>query len=327
LRRIDDAAGQFYLQEAYVKFGYRQAELQLGRMRLGFGGAAHGTLALSDAAASLDGIKFSLLPHQIDLVPFRWLGQFSLQVWLAGQGDSFTGHPINLYGLGIASRPVNWLELGLLELNQYSVWGPQLSFSDVLATLAYSGSPELATKRNRAMAFHLDVWMPSRFAKLYTQVFFETLTRFSQWLSDDASSLVGIWFPKVSSFSLRLEYVHTTPHAYQYSLFSQGLTYKNTPLGHPLGPDAEGAYVDVGLPSVDEWRPVLSVFYEARGLHPAFVAATERRYGFGLDAKRRWEKFEIDLSAKYALVKNHFFLPGPDALLFGALATFSYSFD
>ncbi len=317
------AFGKFYLQEGYLKLGYRRAELTYGRVGLRFGQTAHGSLLLSGATSPFNLLKFDIRPHRLG-----FLGSFSLQTFVTTATPSVLVNNAHFWGLGIGARPADWMELALLEMFQFGGDGvPSLSLSDTLKTAFYSGSDDLMLKRSRNMALHLGFWFPEHTAKLYSQFMFEKLSEPSQWFSNEVSVLAGVWFPKLGMGEARLEYVHTVPTAYRSTVFSQGLSYLSTPIGHPLGPDAEGLYLDGGVP-FGRLRGTLRGFYEVRGksLASTLGGAPEKRYGTGLDMTYRWIKTELSGSITYAYALNHLYVKNQNDSLAGFGLSLTYSF-
>lgn len=321
----DGARGMFYLHEWYLKAGYRWVEILLGRLALGFGGALHGSLMLSQNNSPFDLVKLTVRPHILGQ-PFGLLGPLSLETWVADLGDSRNISDSRMWGVGLGLRPLTWFEIAFLELNQFGGRGvPQPTSNDFLKMLVFSNDPELNQKRDRAFATHLSIWGPSKFVNAYVQIYFRNLTEASRWLSEDMSTLVGILLPKLGKADLRVEYINTVPMAYRSSLYLQGLTNRGSLLGHPLGPDAHGAYLDFGLPDIQGWKPTLGIFYEARAKHPMTGFSTEYRYGGGLGLKVQFKRTFVEASARYATVQNQLYQAGVDNQLFAVLGTLRYS--
>ncbi len=314
---------RFYLHEGFIKAFYRRVEVGWGRLQMRFGSAHHGNLLLSAAGAPLDLFRFAISPHRVPIV-----GPLALQFWLARQGDStvFVKNA-KLLGLEIGLRPFDALELALAEVFQFGGNGlVDLEFSDVPSLLLYSGDPSLDSKRQRAFAMEVGLWLPNKLSKIYAQFLFEKLTVISDWFEKDLSYLIGGWLPNIGGGDLRLEYVRTVPAAYTHSIWRQGLTYRGSPLGHPIGPGSSGVYVDVGFPPLKKWRPKIGFAYESRLKNPTASLSNERRYIFGGDFIRRWENTELLLSTKYAKAEDHGFILGESRDLVAVFSQLRYSF-
>jgi hypothetical protein len=319
--------GRFYLHEGYVKAGYRWAELTFGRMALRFGETAHGSLLLSAATQPIDLISFAIRPHLLGSF-LDYLGPFTFETFLTPPATSAFVDNARLWGVEMGIRPFSWFELSLLELYQFGGDGvPGLDLGEFLRMLPYGGGSDLNARRNRNLGVDLAFWLPGHSAKLYSQLMFDNLDAVSNWLDRDMSVLTGLWLPRLGSWDLRLEYVHTVPDAYLSALYKQGFTYDSSILGHPLGPDAQGVYLDAGLPAWALWRPTVGILYEQRGIHLSGQVSPESRYGFTAGAKKRWSAVEFDLQLAYHLIKNPLYeadAATPSA--FAAFASWRYTF-
>ncbi len=306
--------GRFYLHEGYIKVGYGRLEATYGRIALGFGGAKHGGLILGTAAKPLNLWRLAFRPAALS----ETIGPFSIETWVS-TNDPLSGvKESKLWGIAVGARPFSFLELSLLELYQFGgVGAPGLEGADYFGMLGYSNDAILRNKRQRNMAIDLGIWGPSEFFKFYGQLFFDSLQS-----SDGTSYLAGLWLPKLGSLEFRLEYVNTAKTAYQDPFWTQGLTYQGTPLGHPLGPDAEGSYVDLEFPLEEASRLLVSGWYERR----AKSKTSENRTGMGLGWIGRWIQTEVSITGRYFHIENPQYLTGAADDAASALVTLRYSF-
>lgn len=313
--------GQFYLYEGYLKAGYRRAEITWGRTQLELGDARHGTLLLSRAAKPLDLVKLSVRPHVLG-TPFGFLGSFTVESFLAWQGDRSGVPGAKLWGVALGIRPAPFFETGFLQLHQLGGTGaPSLDAGDALALFALGGDPQ---KTNRMLAWHVNAWLFRHALKLYWQVAFERLGRPADWLERDLSWLLGAFLGRLGEVTLRLEVARTAPRAYTDGFWTQGLVHDGTPLGHPLGPDGLGAYFDVGLPNAGGFDLELGLFLEERGRGLAGSLAREQRIGASFGLNRRWGRYQLAASAYYARANEHRFVPGARNDIGAVQATLHY---
>ena len=320
--------GRFYLQEGYVKLGYRQLELTYGRLALRVGSSPHGSLLFSGATKPMDLIQFGVRPHRVGGI-LGFLGPMTLQSFLSWQGDTAFRTGSQFVGLLFGFKPLDFWEHTFVELFQFGgVGAPALTASDFFNMFLYSGSDDLALKRQRGFLWDQALWIPGYLFKLYSQVYFETLdTSSGGTLGDLVSFSAGVWFPKLGKADLRAEYVRTSPTAYENPSWKQGFTYAKTPLGHSLGPDAEGIYADLGLPPLLNWRPVLNFAYEARGKAVLIKPqATEVRYMGGLEIRRRFLRTDLSLQGRYGFVTNQNYVSGVQGSIGGFYGTLRYTF-
>jgi len=294
--------GRFYLHEGYLKVGYERLELTYGRTALGLGSSPRGGLILGVAAKPLNLWKFAFRPSYTATL----LSAFTVETWLA-TNDPTTGiEDSKLWGIAVGARPFPFFEVTLLELYQFGgVGAPALEGKDYLPMLFYSNDAALQAKRQRNMAIDLGIWGPDHFVKGYGQFLFDELRN-----ADEVSYLAGIWFPKLGEVEARLEWVSTAGKAYQHPVWTQGFTYQGTTLGHPLGADADGVYLDVGFPLDESSRLALSSWYERRGRSLASPLAPEDRYGAGAGWTGRWTQTEVTLSARYFHLQNALYQAG-----------------
>lgn len=323
LQDYKDGRGRFYLHEGYIKVGYRRVELTFGRVGLSVGSPAHGSLFLSRATKPLNLWKLTLRPS----ASAQLMSAFSIDTWLADQGALSGVAGSKLWGISVGARPFPFVEVTVVQLYQFGgVGSPSLDGNDLLSMLAYSGDPALDSKRQRSLGIDVGIWGPSNFVKLYGQAFFDRITSSDRWLSSEMATLVGVWFPKLGEGEARLEYVHVPAGVYTHSYWTQGFTVQGTPLGHPVGPDGEGVYLDIGLPVSQDWRPGISFEYTTRGKSLSGTTRPEVRYGFGLELRRRWEQTELLAEGGYTSVRDKGYQVGPVANAFSTSALLRYSF-
>lgn len=312
--------GRFFLQEGYLKIGYRRTEITWGRTQLEFGDARHGTLLLSRAGKPLDLIKLAVRPHSLGF------GPFTVETFLAWQGDVVAVPGTKLWGIALGVRPSDAVELGILELYQFGGTGaPSLQLGDLPGMLFYSGADSLSAKRNRMLALHANLWLFRHALKFYWQVAFEKLGRPSEWLSRDLSWLLGLFLGRLGDLTLRLELARTAPRAYTHPFWTQGITNDGTTLGHPLGPDGLGAYVDIGIPNASGLELELSLFLERRGRSLAGASAPEERLGAGFTLAKRWDRYQLGVTGVYARANGHQFVPGATSDIGSVMATIQYT--
>lgn len=317
------ALGRFYLQEGYLKASYGWSEVTWGRTGLRFGQTKHGSLIFSGAAAPIDLLKYSLRP----VVPgfAKFLGPVTFDTWVGFADPNTPSKGASLWALQFALRPIHWLELGWAELFQFGGAGvPKPSVGDLFAMVAYTNGSRLQTLRSRAMATHIGFWLPRRTAKVYAQTLFSDLHSI-----DDFSYLLGLWFPRIGSAQLRFEFVQTGTTPYQQRLFPGGLSYENTPLGHPLGPSARGFYADLEFLIFQNWRLELGGSYENRGRelfagHPTL--APESRFGASVTLKKRWWELDVEGTLQYQNSTNAAYEAGVILDSIGGTTKITYSF-
>ncbi len=315
---------RFYLQEFQLKLGYGFAELTYGRYGRRFGNTRHGSVLFSAASAPVEVIEFGLRPIVLGGV-LSHLGPVSFRTYLGGQGTSAYVPETRLWGVELGLRPFRWWEIGFTELFQFGGSGaPSLSVGETLQMALGGGGTGLANRRNALVALHMGFWAPNHAAKLYGQILWD---RVGDGNGGGSAGMAGLWFPKVGRWDFRLELARTGRQTYTHPIWKQGLTVRNSPLGHPLGPDAQGIYFDVGIPPIATWwHSEVGLLYEARSMNPPPGQATETRYGVFLSTGRRWGLSDLGITLAYHQVHGTQYLPGQIADVFGIGGQFRYTF-
>jgi hypothetical protein len=316
--------GRFYLQEAYVKVGFGYSEISFGRYARRFGDARHGSLLFSGASAPLDTFEYALRPYVFG-GPLQYLGPFSLRTWLGNQGDSAEVPGTQLWGFELGARPFSWWEFAFAQLFQFGgVGAPYLGLGETLTQLIGGGGSGLSGRRHASLALYSGFWGPKHFVKGYGQVLWN---RLGDSVSAPFSFQAGLWFPKLNKWDLRLEYARTGSGAYEHPFWRQGLTYAGSTLGHPLGPDGEGIYLDVGLPPISTWwHSEIGGLVESRRLTPGAGQATEKRWGITAAVQRRFGLSDLSLKLAYHQVTGSQYVNGSNIQVLGVGATFRYTF-
>ncbi len=311
--------GRFYLQDWFVKLGYGWAEIAAGRLPREFGDARHGNLLLSQAAKPINSVELTIRPHILGS-PLSVLGPFSLKLFAGNLDRSTFVDGARLAGLALGFRPAPWLELAWMELYQFGGVGvPSVEPTDLLKMLVYLGDPALEVKRSRQSVFQISLREAKSHTKIYVQAHLDGR-------SGQVSGITGLYFPKLGNADLRLEAAYTAPEAYGHPTYPQGLVYEGLPLGHPLGPDALGGYVDVGFPLLRSWRGEIQGFLESRNRHPGAGTVAEERLGGGILLKRHWPATTFVLEARAASITGAGYIPNELNQVVSTRAILSYSF-
>lgn len=296
--------GRFYLQEGYLKVGFQFSEMTVGRFGRRFGHFRHGSLLYSGAMAPMDQIEFAVRPVVPSSLPF--LGPTTFRAWFATQTELVGPAVTKLVGAEWGIRPLRAWELSLAEITQ--VGGDGVVDGRLGVSLALSSS----------------VWVFNRFAKLSGQVLAERLTLSGP---PPVSFQSALWFPRLASTDISIEFARTALQSYQDPVWLQGLTYREAPLGHPLGPDALGAYLDVGLPPMFTWwRTELVGLYESRGVSLSGARSPETRVGGEVSVGRRFGFSDVRLKIAFHSIQNPQFVPNTEADSLGVGAVYRYTF-
>jgi hypothetical protein len=242
---------------AYVAFKIPWLRLELGRDEFVWGPGYTGSVMLDDAAPSLDHIQLSASYRN-----FKFLG--------------FTSY-LSRWG----TRP-RWLAAQRIELslwNRLTLGGALMSVTswDELQPRQFGGLvnpliPIYLTAANSNMTDNLLVgwdavcYLPR--TKLYGQLFLDNYEFNTRKVAPNAVGLQGgaYWAPKLP-VEARLEYTRITAFTYyhrvHYIMFENYLT----PLGHPLGPDADQLFATLNVIPNGWLKLNLAADYTRRGFH------------------------------------------------------------
>ena len=300
--------GRFYVQEGYAKVSYQRLEISYGRIGYAFGGPKHGSLFLTPHSAPLNGLSISVRSGGVE----DSFENTAFQTFLTSQSSAFADEA-KLWGVGLGTRLGFWGELGFYQIHQYGGKGFGFpSNTEYLSTLFHTSGPETQRKVHVGTLLHAGIWGPNHLAKVYGQIFWD----------DSSSILAGVWLPKLGLFDARVEYVSTGKGAYQSASWKQGFSYGGATLGHPLGSDGRGIYLDIHLPEMLALRPEIQFGYEGRGM----ALDPETRMSGGLAMSRRWRTFLLDIGMRFTKAENFQYVKGDEALLFGVFTQLQSQF-
>jgi len=264
------------IERAFVRAALGNLSVQVGRDHLAWGQGRGGGSLFATGGPALDMV---LVGHERPLVlpwVLRLLGptQLSLAVARLDGAQNFPNPYVVAYKASIL--PAGWLELGAMAYTKGGGRGaPGASFADrvldatQLFDVVFRGDDDYQfSDKYAGVDFRLRA-VPVG-AELYGELLFNDLDfrRFGSSMTEDASHVLGIWFPRLDGAGRvdgSVEVRHTGIRQFRHHQFTSGQVVRGRLLGDPLGPDARGAYLSVG------WRPST---WRALALE---IAAEERR--------------------------------------------------
>ena len=242
---------------AYVAFRLPWLRLELGRDEFVWGPGYTGSVMLDDTAPALDHIQLCASYRNFKFIAFTsLLSRWGVKPrWLASQRIE-----VSLW---------NRLTLGgaLMSVTSWDELQPRQ-----LGGLVNPLIPIYLTAANTSMTDNLLVgwdavcYLP--YSKLYGQLFIDNY-EFNTFKG--APNAVGIqggayWAPNLP-VEARLEYTRITPFTYYQMVHHIMFENYLTPLGHPLGPDADQLFAAVNV-TPNSWLKVnLGADYTRRGYH------------------------------------------------------------
>jgi len=242
---------------AYLAFRIPWLRLELGRDKFVWGPGYTGSVMLDDAAPALDHIQLCASYRNFKFLTFTSL----LSRW------------------GVKPR---WLAAQRIELslwNRLTLGGALMSVTswDTLQPRQFGGLvnpliPIYLTAANTSMTDNLLVGWDAVFylprTKIYGQLFLDNYEFNTLKGAPNALGLQGgiYWAPNLP-VEARLEYTRVAPFTYYQMVHS--IMYENylTPMGHPLGPDADQLFATLNV-TPNGWLKVnIECDYTRRGYH------------------------------------------------------------
>jgi hypothetical protein len=243
-RSGDNPTGGIGLYRAYVKTGYKDVEVQIGRDDIRWCPGENGLL-FGRNARPLDIMKVSA-PSPFRLPAFlKNLGHFRATAFFSYLGNDYHPKKSTLSGYRIDYSPFRWWHFGF----DYTVflWGEGAEPPDFkTAVRSYLGF--LSSARNdRASSNHLmgmdtTVHIPHAMGmQVYCKLLLEdTQAQQAFMLKSDSSWLGGVYFPKIKGLeklSVRWEFVYTGQFSYRHGFYTDGFALEDKFIGYDAGPD------------------------------------------------------------------------------------------
>jgi hypothetical protein len=243
------------LERLSVRWRTGDVALLAGREPLQWGQSARRALFLSGNGPALDMLWVGTDAPVTLPGPLRFAGPSALSLFVADLGAEQHFPHTKLAGYKWSMTPTRTFELGLSVLDFVGGQGaPPASTIAVIRNLFLF--PVLPTEGNEfsnTMAgIEARLRLPAlAHAELYWELNADDFDRrrisSSLW-TDDAAQLLGLAFPAIGAdgrVAFTLELHHTGRRFGRHLQFESGATLDRTPLGDPLGPDADGGYLVV----------------------------------------------------------------------------------
>lgn len=283
------------LEKAYVKLGFWNFDIELGRDSLWWGPAKHGAMLISNNALPLEILKLS------NQRPFYYpgflkkLGKSNIVFFLAELEEKRTIPKARLAGLRFEINPKDYLSFGISRTAVFGGKGrPHLSLSDYWDMLLAKARTEFVETRSNSdqkgsFDVRLALKMPEAVsfivsnAEIYGEWAGED--RFAPWENEAPGLSAGAFLPDlfgVNNLDLRLEYATAKRSWYRHTIYLSGYKYKGDILGHHMGGDADDLYLNISGQIQDKLKIEVSLDRERSGLRE--------------DVTQKKNEFEIMLS-------------------------------
>ena len=233
------------IQEASLKLGHGDFEIQAGRFPVRWGHGKSGGLIIGGSQYPMDQIQIrNTIPTELPSV-LKHLGPIQFSAILARLSGSQRFPHSFFSGARMTIHPFTWFELGY---NQAVILGgdgaPELSFTEGIVEVLGRRTRDQTQSNNSNRNGSLDgrIIFP-RGIELYAELFLEDCCG-GGWLRD-LSNMVGVLFPRQNAkdVGFRFEWVRTTEITYRNGIFTSGYADRGHSIGHPIGPDAMGFYL------------------------------------------------------------------------------------
>ncbi len=290
----EDTIALAQLHKGYIKTGYRNIELLVGRGSIFWGQDEQGGVMLSNHARPLDMIRISN-PTPIYLPWFlKHLGAMKWTFFLSNLGPDSVKPYTYFYGLKWSSQISRYIEMGLSHTVMVGGDGaPNISFLNAMLEIfpvhKWERNADVSNNSNHATGFFdLRITVPQlRGISFYYDAYVEdSITRaFGNMdnLMHQMSFVTGVYMPRLSAdgqWGARFEYRHLSPDSYLHGTWTDGYTLNKLSLGDPMGPGADGYYLTF------YWRPFPRLIMRVSGAYESFDSShyiVESKSGTSID--------------------------------------------
>ena len=269
------------LQEAELRVLYRNFALDLGRAPVRWGQALTGSLMTSANSPPLNQLRIS--NEQLLTLPWllHYLGPAKFSLFYSDLGDEQNFPGAYFVGYKASIAPGSRLELGASVYSKSGGHGaPAGSFTARLLDLfPFLDASNYANKVGLRGVFEFSdryagmdgrLRFPgARGLEMYGEVLLNDfdVRRLGSVFWEDAGHVFGVSVPRLSTdgrLSGSLEYHHTGNRYYEHFQYLSGQTLQRMLIGDPLGPDAQGAYAQLGWYRTSARRLTLELAAERR---------------------------------------------------------------
>lgn len=283
------------VQELQLRFLARNMAIDIGRQYVVWGQGRDVGLLNSNNSPPLDAVKLSSENAFTFPWVFRRLGPTRLSLYYAdlGKDQNFPHAYAVAYQANIA--PTSLLDLGVSVYTKSGGHGaPQATATarliDLLPFLDASAYNNIIGTRghfevsDHYAGFDGRLILPSLTSSLYWEVLLNDfdVRRLKSVMWEDAGHVFGVDLPSLTpSGRLRasLEYHHTGIRYYEHHQFTSGQTVHRILTGDPLGPNAQGAYVNADWNSTASRRLSVQFALERRS-NDQYTNIPEPQFGF-----------------------------------------------
>ncbi len=254
-----------YLKEAVGTIRIRHLAIEGGKANVLWGSGRYGHLLFSGDNPPLTLVRLRSIEPVIPPSFLKYLGPTQFDAFFAVLEKDRNFPHTRLMGMFFSFLPHPRVEFGFGQTVLFGGEGaptnnPLVYFSDKI-----TNAPDVAD-RNFLLSGRYRI--PAIETELYGEIMIEDCCAAFPFNARDAMYLMGLFFPRIDpegKADFAVEWARTNEIAYRHGTFTSGYTYKGRMLGHPLGPDAVGAYAILRyFPSKDVFGKATFAF-EQRG--------------------------------------------------------------
>ncbi len=309
------------VEELFAEIRFRRLVLSIGRKPLYWGQSFVSPLLLSQNAAPFDGIFLSTLPVEFPWI-LKYLGEVKVEGFFSRMDDRrVNGHDL-FFGWRLGFRPASFFETNFGVIYQEGGDGnPEASASDIFLEVLGtrrrigSGASQTSNATNRALAWDFRFLfsdLPVPFS-LYLENHLEDCCGLTNFLNRSYSFTAGVSAlnsKDPDALQVRFEFTRTNGNIYTHHAWRSGFSNRRLLLGHPIGRDSLGYYLDLDQKLLQNDIDLEMRFYfeqrnRRREIDHFDVYAERKTYSgeerrFGAVPRADWE-FMPDLKASVSI--------------------------
>ncbi len=297
----DNSRAWYHLAEAYAEFKFVNSVISIGRKPMNWGQSFVGPLLLSDNSTPLDSIQITSLPVRLPWI-LDYLGLVRAEIFYSRMNADRLPQHDQFVGWRLGVKPNMRTEVNVAA--HYQFGGKQVrggAWDEVLLEIFgvrkdYGEGPKSSSNvTNRAAQIDFRIKFPELKTPLsvYGENHLEDCCGGLYFLfRRQLSYLYGFYLrtdQSVRAQKIRVEYVKTGNKLYFHDVWLSALSNEGSLMGHPIGNDAQGVYVD-WMKSLWAAEGSLRIFWEERNrrgqidfggiyLYRPHYEESEKRYG------------------------------------------------
>lgn len=244
----DKNGGDASLEAGYVKTGWGNTEILVGKDPLWWGQGSRGSLSLTNNASPLTMIRLSSIDPVHLHGMFKFLGEMRSTFFYGELEHDRSDVPYpSFVGFRKDFTPNENLTFGLARTSIVGGKGHMLSGGDYWMFIPGTNATSAKDDKSDSIAGGDFRWrLPGlRGMQLYGEVYGEDQADGIIPLPSQLAEVAGLYIPRLTpdgDWDLRLEWGHTTDWWYGHWVYTDGYTYKGDILGDAVGHDADRYY-------------------------------------------------------------------------------------